>query len=476
MSDSARRARQLETEFLAGVEAKLEHAKGRQLHGSIWQTARHDEEGALRKVMADHRRHDRSLLRELPRNRRFALHGYERRWWFWKRPTGVAIASVLCPLEHLGSGAQGELPPIDVGELLDHVDKLVGDARIPHVVGVCSPSGFSEAARKIRLDRPNVTLVLIEPRARGGWQVSGGDEELSEQVTALFDPEDVGHKLERVREEIAARGADLLVGSLDAESMAGRLALPRSVVEQAFEEAAREDPELKLTRQADAVLLYRGAATPKREKASMGVADRIRALFSKEGDEAQKIDVLAERRAALAQRRDRIYEDIGQLEGRETQLLEQGRQTTSAVAKRRLASQLAQLRKDIARQNTTANMLNSQINIISTDIHNLTLIQQGQVARLPDTEELTQNAVQAEEMLETLKADADLVANLETGVGEVLTSDEELAILQEFEQSPPAAEPAEQTGPAAAPPERTAAPEPPAPPEQTRRQAADPEI
>jgi hypothetical protein len=49
-------------------------------------------------------------------------------------------------------------------------------------------------------------------------------------------------------------------------------------------------------------------------------------------------------------------------------------------------------------------MLNQQINIIATDIHNLTLIQQGESASLPTTDELTENAVKAEEMLETLKS------------------------------------------------------------------------
>ena len=434
MSDSTRKALQTETEFLAGVEAKLERAKGRQLMGTIWQTARHDEEGALRKLLADHRRHDRELLKQLPHGRRIALHGYERRWWLWKRRTGVAIASVLCPMKHLASGAEGDLPPIDMGDLVDHVDKLVSDEKLPHVIGVCSPGGFTDEARNLRLDRPNVTLVLIEPRAGGGWRVTGANEDLAEQVLTLFDPEDAGEKLARVRREIEDRGADLLVGSLDAASVAEKLDLGAPMVVRAFEEIARQDHELKVSRKAGEVLLYRGAPTAKREKTSMNVVDRIRALFSREGDEAEKINLLAERRAGLAQRRDRIYEDISKLEDKEAKLLEQGRQSTSQVARRRMASQLAQLRKDIARQNTTANMLNSQINVISTDIHNLTLIQQGQMAKLPDTEELTQNAVQAEEMLESLKADADLVASLETGVGEVLTSNEELDILKEFEQ------------------------------------------
>ena len=166
----------------------------------------------------------------------------------------------------------------------------------------------------------------------------------------------------------------------------------------------------------------------------MNVIDRIRQLFSSDGDETEKINILAEGRAALAQRRDRIYEDIGKLEKKEADLFTQGKAATSQVPKRRLAAQLAQLRKDIVRQNTTAAMLNKQIDIISTDIHNLTLIRQGDMARLPDTAELTDNAVKAEEMLETLKADADLVGSLETGIEESLTNDEELAILREFDE------------------------------------------
>ena len=165
----------------------------------------------------------------------------------------------------------------------------------------------------------------------------------------------------------------------------------------------------------------------------MSFVDKIKEMFAREGDEVAKINLLSERRAALAQRRDRLYEEIGKLEEKEAELVTQGRENKSTVVRRRLVAQVAQLRKDIARQNTTAKMLNQQINIISTDIHNLTLIQQGQMASLPDSEELTENAVQAEEMLETLKADADLVESLETGIGDVLTSDEERDILAEFE-------------------------------------------
>jgi len=178
----------------------------------------------------------------------------------------------------------------------------------------------------------------------------------------------------------------------------------------------------------------------------MNMIDRVRRLFSGEGNEVEKINMLSERRAALAQRRDRIYEDITKLEKKEADLVTEGKATASSVPRRRIAAQVAQLRKDITRHNTTAGMLNQQINIISTDIHNLTLIQQGEVAQLPDTQELTENAVKAEEMLETLKADAELVGHFETGLEETLVSADELAVLKEFEaQDAQAVEPADPT-------------------------------
>jgi hypothetical protein len=89
------------------------------------------------------------------------------------------------------------------------------------------------------------------------------------------------------------------------------------------------------------------------------------------------------------------------------------------------------------------------------------------MAKLPDSEELTEHAVEAEEMLETLKADAELVGNLEMGMEQSMASEEELAILKEFEAARAPAQPAE-----AARPERPAA----KPAERDRRVAeAQPE-
>ncbi len=426
------RARRTEAAFLAGVEANLERAKGRLLPGRFWTMLRGDQGDELRAQLKAHHRHAPSVIDQLPRNRRVVLLGFERRWWFLRRLSGVTVASVLTPLDHVAAGSDAPVPPVDVGELVDHVRSLVGEPEVPHIIGICAPGGFTDEARNSQLDLPNITLVLVEPGAQDGWRITGLGDDVPEFALSLFDPEETSRKLDRVRREIEERGADLLVGGLNAAAVGRRFDLPEAVVVEAFEQAASADPELRVSRCGTDVLLIRGARAAGLAR-SGSVLDRIRALFDGEGDEARKIATLSEQRASLAERRDRIYEHLVQLEKREAALLDEGRQTSSNVTRQRLAGQIAQLRKEVARQNVLAGMLATQIDIISTDIHNLSLIVQGEAASLPDTEELTRNAVRAEEMLETLHADADLAGALEIGITDTVTSEEERVILAEFE-------------------------------------------
>lgn len=486
MNSDAAKAFQHETEFLSGVEGNFEAAKGKQLRGSIWKTSHFDETDRLKALLASNRIFDREKLKSLPANRCVVLQGFERRWIIGKRATGVAIASVLSPMSHFASNDDSEAKPIGLGELVDHVRRLTRRSKATHLIGVCCPTGLTQEAKNARLDLPGVTVVLVEPDGQGGWNTFPCGDDTDPRVLKIFDPEQAKDKVDRVRRMVEERSADLLTGGLSVSSVANKMALPQDVVQQAFQQVADQDPELRVAKSEGEFLLFRGAMVQPQERKAMNVVDRIKQLFASDGGEAEKVNLLAERRALLAQRRDRIYEDIGGLEKREADLLAQGKAATSNVPKRRLAAQLAQLRKDIARQNTTAAMLNKQIDIISTDIHNLTLIQQGEMASLPDTEELTQNAVRAEEMLETLQADADLVGSLETGIEETLASDDELAILKEFdeEKTPPEVAAPSKVAQATPPPKQVDPPEPtkpaaedlPTPPtdEKSRRADAEP--
>ncbi len=103
------------------------------------------------------------------------------------------------------------------------------------------------------------------------------------------------------------------------------------------------------------------------------------------------------------------------------------------MSKRRIAAQISRQRKDISRSNTSAAILSKQINVISTHIHNLGLAQTGSVAKLPSSDELTEAAVNAEEILEQLAVSDDLVSSLEVSMAESALSDDEAAILAELE-------------------------------------------
>lgn len=437
MNESAKRAKELESAYLAGVQQNIKEA-GARVAGKRTQFSEIDSGERVRGAMIDQRIHDRQLAAEMPQGRGFVIRSFTRRLIFWKKLQSVTVASVLVPPEPLLK-SDPMPPPVTLAQLGNHVRSLLSDLRAPHVVGICSPSGFEESVHRAPLDIPNVTLVLIEPTAGGGWKVSSPGRQVDDRLLKLFNPENVTQKLDRVRREVEERSTDLLTGGLSAASMASRLELPVKLVQQAFEAAAKSDPELRVSRRTGDFLLFRGAAVfSGEEDGSMSVAQWIRNLFSGEGDEAKKINVLSERRAALSDRLNRMYDDIGKLEKKESQLVEEGKAASSNVVKRRIAAQISHMRSDISRSNTSAALLSKQINIISTHIHNLQLAQTGSIAQLPSGEELTEAAVNAEEMLEQLAASDDLVSSLEVSMAQTAMSEEEAAILKELEgaQSP----------------------------------------
>lgn len=436
MNPYAKRAAEVEAAFLAGAENSLNQAKGNLLHGMRWGWRTVTQDERIRDLLVARRQYDRDKLREIPKNTARVLTGMQPKWLFGHRRSSVAIAAMLTPPEDYfeEDSAPG---PIGLAALVEHIKSLAGEADVPHVIGICSPTGFTSEVKRGGIELDNVVLVLVEPRADGGWNVLPGSPNATPVDCKLFDPEVMANKMQRVKEEIASRSADLLTGGLSAAALGERMGLPTRVVSAAFEQAAASDRELKISRHHDDALLYRGAPADV-EDDDMSMVEWIRQLFGGEGNEARKINALSERRVRLVQRRDRIYADIGQLEVREGDLLKQGRESGSPAVKRRVAGQIKQLRDDMGRLNATAQMLGQQVDVISTHIHNLTLLQQGQMAKLPSSEELTEDAVRAEEMLETLGADVQLASTLSVGVSESLTSDEEREILRELEMPAPA--------------------------------------
>lgn len=186
----------------------------------------------------------------------------------------------------------------------------------------------------------------------------------------------------------------------------------------------------------------------------MPLIDRVKALFARKGETEKKIEFLSERRTALSQQRDRAYEELGTLEQQDQALRTQFKEAATTSTKRRITSQLLQLQKDLERRQQLVQVLNTQVNVVSTHLHNLELVQQGQTAKLPDSEQITEDAVKAEEMLADLEASAELagsVAQSPSGLNA-----EEQALYEQLEREIAGPEAA---APAAAPASvRTAAP------------------
>jgi len=182
------------------------------------------------------------------------------------------------------------------------------------------------------------------------------------------------------------------------------------VVETELKNYAKNTPGLVAKRLDGRVVLFREGTMPAPAAASpaggsvMPLIDRVKALFNRKGESEKKIAFLSERRTLLSQQRDRAYEEMSSLEQQEATLKEQFKNASGAISKRRITSQMLTLRKDLERRQQLLSMLNQQVNVVSTHLHNLELVQQGQVASLPNTDEMTADAVKAVEVLAELEA------------------------------------------------------------------------
>ena len=169
---------------------------------------------------------------------------------------------------------------------------------------------------------------------------------------------------------------------------------------------------------------------------------RLKSVFSKKGDLDKKIALLTERRASLTQLRDRGYEDLAILEKKEDELRLQFKQSSEGP-RRRITSQLVQLRKDVARRQQLLSVLNQQVNVINTHLHSLELQKHGEYAQLPSPDEIAADAAKAEEVLAQLEADSELAQSVAAGTNSALWSEEQSLYEELVREEAAPAKPAE---------------------------------
>ncbi|HET6252033.1 MAG TPA: hypothetical protein VFE47_30385 [Tepidisphaeraceae bacterium] len=406
--------------------------------------SRGDRALELKRLMSEMNRPDRELQNQMPVGQILEVALTRTRWFIFPQTVGRVRVVCMSPTRQLIAGqTPAPMTAVEVTKVLASMPPSLGN--VPTTVVLVSTSGFEINARELAVRRPDRTVFLVEPNGAGGWSAAGSAE--SNSIAELFDPENEEQKRQRVRALIEESKLDLLTSGIATDKLAGKAQVPLQLAEAVAKEYARHTPGLSAKRLDGRMVLFRDYSTGTGQSApnaqvsqagadfggSMGLIDKVRTLFARKGENEKKIAFLSERKAALGLQRDRAYEEMSALEQQEAGLKEEFKEAAGAITKRRVTGQMLQLRKDLERRQQLLAVLNQQINVVSTHLHNLELVQQGQTAKLPDTDEITEDAVKAEEMLAQLEADSELAGS----VGQVATagmSEEEKELYAELER------------------------------------------
>ncbi len=436
---------------------------------------RTDEGVELKRLMSEMGKFDRDLQGKMPIGETLDVALTRRRFLIFSQWVGRLRVVCTSPTRTL---LQGETPqPMDTPALQKLISAQPTSSGVPTTLLILSTAGFTREAHELAERRAERTVVLAEPNGAGGWTMTGPVE--TKALADLFDPEEEEQKRRRVREQVEAQKLDLSAAGVSADKLAAKTELPVQLVEAELKSYAKANPGLVAKRLDGRVVLFRegSAAAAVAAVASGGFAmpliDRITTLFARKGETEKKIAFLSERRTALAQQRERAYEEMSGLETQEGALKRQFQEATASITKRRVTSQLLQLRKDLERRQQLLSVLNQQIDVVSTHLHNLELVQQGNTAKLPDAEEMTADAVKAEEMLAELEAQGELASSVGHGATSGLTAEEQ-ALYEELERENSAGQAAAQKTSTVAPQPEPARPEP-VRADPPRRAQAEPE-
>jgi hypothetical protein len=438
--------RQIERRFIEHVERlldddrlRLDTTRGRRPITILQRrTTRTDKAEELHRLMGEMGRPDREFEAMMPKQEAVEVDLLQKRWWIFNDTVGRVRAICVAPQKQLVAGqAPAPMTKVQTERFLSALPPPLKKA--PTTIVLLSTSGFAKDAQEVAQRDASRTVILLEPNDAGGFTVYGPPETTA--LNELFDPEAEEEKRARVREAIASSQLEMTGSGVASDRLAAKTQLSSQVVEAELRSYAKDNPGLVAKRLDGRLVLFRegsAAVTGSVATASllpggmnMPMIDKIRSLFARRGETEKKIAFLSERRAALGQQRDRAYEEIGHLETKDAELREQFKSAGPELIKRRITSQLLQLRKDIERRQQLLNVLNSQVNVVSTHLHNLELVQQGQTAKLPDSEEMASDAAAAEEMLATLQESSEMAASV-GGVATMGMSEEEQALYEEL--------------------------------------------
>lgn len=393
-----------------------------------------DREVELKRLMSQMQIYDRQLQARMPVGRAIDVNVSQSILLVFRQTVGRLSAVCLSPWSSLLQGE--DAPPVGLDQVKEAIARASAEqsGRVPVTLILASTSGFTAEAVDMARRRGNRSVVLVEPNSVGGWDVHCPPE--LQTIAAIFDPELDADKRQRLRDRIAVQQAELLGGGLSSQQLAAATQLPVALVEDELRAYARERKLAAKQIDGQLVVFREGSLTTGSARAGgvdMPFIQRLKTMFGGKDEVEKKIAMLSERRAALSVQRDRSYEEMAVLEQKEAELREQFKASPSTITRRRVTSQLVQLRKDLERRQQLLGMLNQQVNVVGTHLHNLELVQQGKVAQLPSSEELASDAAAAEEVLAELQANAEMAGTVAVSGSTGLT-EEEQALYEELER------------------------------------------
>jgi hypothetical protein len=477
MSDSSDPSehRSREEQFMQHVEKlltderlRLDTTRGRRpVTTLIREVSSGDRTVELTRQMSEMNKPDRALRDKMPVGKSMDVTLSRKQWFVFNKPVGRLWVTCASPTRALVSGEPPRpMSRAELTDVLGHAPPPKAD--VPSTLVVMSTSGFALEANELTERRSDRTVILASPNVAGGWSIVGPTQ--TKGLADLFDPEADAEKRRRVREAIEAARFDLSGSGLAADHVSARTNLPGPLVEAELKQYAKENPGLVAKRLDGKMVLFRqvAMATEAGGGVAMPLIDKMKALFARQGETEKKIAFLSERRTALSQQRDRGYEEMNGLEAREADLRSQFAQAGGDITKRRITSQLLQLRKDLERRQQLLGVLNQQINVVATHLHNLELVRQGKTAQLPDSDEMAADAAAAEEMIADLQVSGELADSVGSGIQTGMSAEEQ-ALYDELEQAGKATEGAAPSVAASAAPAPVKKPEPIRAPEQPRK-------
>jgi hypothetical protein len=384
-----------------------------------------DQSVAIKRLMIEVGSSDHALQRKLPSGLSMDVTFKDRHMLIFEKTYGMLRFQSVPPTQSLIRGE--EIEPLNERDVRAALNSMppplsTGKTRVPLTVILFSSAGFTKEAQLLADRLAEKTIILVEPNDAGGWTVHGTPE--TRGVLDLLDPEIDDQKRRRIRDAIAESEFDLSRSGISAEKMATQTQLPLTKVEEEFKRFANERRGLTAKRMDGRLVLYRESTPPPNSGAKMPIIDKFKSIFS--SSDEKKIAFLAERRTQIAQQTERVQEDMHALEQHEGQLKDQFKSNESALIRKRVTTQLVELRREIDRKAQLLQMLNQQKNVVAAHLHSLELISQGQGVKLPTGEELAEDAAKAEEVLAQVQADSELADEL-VGTGSIragMTSDE----------------------------------------------------